>query len=179
MSASRRMVETRPLDMELLISALIAFPDDGRVQSFMAERGVEMSVQKVGVYRRRGENPDSPLHSRFVERRRELAPELEKTLADDMLDLARLSTVAERLAVEETMRVLEAGEAKEPWRVARDLKQVSSQSVEKRLALEGRPEKVVETRSFEELERTLVAMGVLKESEPPPVIESTAEEDED
>ena len=94
--------------------------------------------------------------------RRQLAPRLEQELADGLLDNARLAAAATGLAIERSTQLLESGKCVDPSRVARDLADVQAKSIDKRLALEGRPSQVVETRNASEIIRALEGMKVVK-----------------
>lgn len=107
---------------------------------------------------------------RFEKRRDELAPVVEGRFANDALDNAARASAAIGLAIARTEELLAAGKVADPARVARDLSQVVAQSIDKRLAVQGRPTQITETRDVAEIIRALQAMKVVQ------VVESTAEE---
>lgn len=170
MSQGKTVVETKDVDMELLYAALIAYPKDLDACKFMAEHEYDISEAKMDVYRRRCSNPTTPLFEGFQKRREQLAPRLEAKLADDMLANAMRATNAEAFCIERIEEMLEEGRVQDPSRVARDLSQIRTQAVDKRLALQGRPTQITEHRDVSELVNALVGMKVAE------VVDSTAEE---
>lgn len=100
--------------------------------------------------------------------REQWAPKIEAQLANNFLDNARAASEAEREAIDRSMIMLKLGKAQDPSRMARDLSQVKSQSVDKRLALQGRPTQITERRDIRQIVNKLQQMGAVK------VIESTA-----
>lgn len=161
--ALKRLLDNDTVAMELAIAALIAFQDLGEASAFMEREGYEVSPGKMGAIRNRGMAPGSDFHDRFIERREEVAPRLEAMLAGDLLDNARFATNVERLALETTERLLREGRINDPSRVARDLSQIRTQAIDKRLALQGRPSQIVEKRSPDELVRALEGLGVARQ----------------
>lgn len=113
----------------------------------------------------------------FEKLREEWAPKIEAQLANNLLDNARLAAETERLAIERAHDELTRGVAREPAKIARDLSQVKSQSVDKRLALQGRPTQITERRDVNEIVRALVGMKVVQVAEPLPAIEATSSSD--
>jgi hypothetical protein len=105
---------------------------------------------------------DPAVRERYRQRREELAPQLEGMFANDLLDNMRRATLAVKLAIEKTEDLLKAGKVADPSRVGRDLSQVMAQSVDKRLALQGRPTQLVEDRDVGEILRKLQALGVIE-----------------
>jgi len=152
----KRVLDGDDVAMELVYASLIAFPDLERASRFLAEQGYGCSTAKLAVFRD-GHTPKSEV---FRERRHELAPKLEEALADDLLSEARLSTQVISMALESTQRLLNAGSVGDPARVARDLSQIRTQAVDKKLALQGRPTQISENRSIDELVRALEGLGV-------------------
>jgi hypothetical protein len=168
--SGKSVMENKPLDMELLYSALIAYPDDMDAADFMEEHGYTISSQKVAVYRKRVTHPNSPLHAGFVARRDELAPVLEGQLTHNLLTGTLRASVAVNSAIDRAQKMLDDGRVADPARFARDLQQVVAQGTDKRLAMEGRPTQIVEKRSTDEILRALEAKGVVKQV----AVESTA-----
>ena len=111
---------------------------------------------------------------RFEKLREEWAPRIEASLANDLLGNARLAAETERLAIEAAREELIDGTAKEPSKIARDLSQVKAQSVDKRLALQGRPTDIKENRDISEIVRALVGMNVASIAAPVDVADATA-----
>ncbi|HXJ92638.1 MAG TPA: hypothetical protein VMT20_07120 [Terriglobia bacterium] len=153
------------VSVDMAMTALVAYPDLNDAVEFMAEQGFSISPQNMNAIRNRCIAPGSPVHQKFVDRQKELAPQLEKLYADRLLDQARMSTAVAALAVEQTRERLERGQIQDPSRVARDLQQVASQAVDKRLTLEERPTQIVERRTPDEILAKLEAMGVAKRVE--------------
>jgi len=98
------------------------------------------------------------------EQRRLLAPLKEVTLAHDFLDNSLEGSSVVKLALEKLTKVLEKNEMPVQYlsRVARDVADVQAKAVDKRLAIEGRPSRVVEHRDAAEIIRALEQKRVLK-----------------
>lgn len=111
---------------------------------------------------------------RIEEMREELAPRIEAIRANDMLDNAGLATELERMCMERLQTQLENGQVRDPARVARDLADLKAKNVDKRLAVQGRPTQIVETRKMGEIVKALEGLGVARQV----TVESTAEEEE-
>lgn len=156
----KNVVGTKPVDMELVYGALIAYPKDEDAIAFMEEHGYVVSEAKMAVFRRGSQNVTSPYFEPYQKRREELAPRLEAKLADDMLEAAQRATDVEAFCIEKVQEQLERGEVKDPARVARDLSQVRTQAIDKRLALQGRPTEIKRNRSVDDLVNALVGMKV-------------------
>ena len=92
--------------------------------------------------------------------RERMAPQLEKRLTGGMLDNAIRLQEAERVATERTLELLNENRIADPSRVLRDLAQAKSQTIDKRMSLEGRPQVVTETRNVDELINALVGLRV-------------------
>jgi hypothetical protein len=152
----KRVLDNDAVAMELVFTALVAYPDLESASMFMREQGYEISTAKLAVYR----DGQTPKSEEFRERRKELAPQLEAALADNLLSEATVSTRVIGVALETTMRLLNEGRIADPSRVARDLSQIRTQGIDKRLALQGRPTQITANRSLEEIARALEGMGV-------------------
>ena len=150
---SRGLTHREPLGIEHALSAIACFPRLEDAVQHLEANGYKTTVLQL-------ENMKHAQADRVQEIRQEHAPRLEALLADDMLDNARLAGFAERIALEATIDRLQTGKANDPSRVARDISQVKTQSIDKRLALQGRPSQVIETRDVAELVRALVGLGV-------------------
>jgi hypothetical protein len=158
------------LDIERAIAAMIVCPTLEDAVEALKQQGTQTTVALLEVWRDR----EPGISERYAKRREELAPQLEGIFANDLLDNARRSSLVIQLAIDETKQRLETGTVAEPSRVARDLSQVMSQAVDKRLAIQGRPTQITEHRDVNEILRQLVALGVFKIDD---AIESTAEDD--
>jgi len=108
----------------------------------------------------------------YQQRRQELAPQIEETFAADLLENAAEATAMVKRLIDETGKRLDEGSIEEPARAARELSQVTQQSIDKRLAVQGRPTQIVESRNIAEIIKTLEGKRILE------VIESTAIEEE-
>ena len=147
-----------PVGVELVTSALIAYPDLTQAQQFMEDRGYTVTEAKLKVYRDGLQG--TKYRETFLKRREELAPILESQMADDMLENARYSTQVERFCIEKVQQLLEEGKVADPARAARDMSQIRTQAIDKRLALQGRPTEITQNRSIDELVNALVGMKV-------------------
>jgi hypothetical protein len=156
MGGTRFLSPKNDLDVECVATALVLAPTLEDAVEILAEQGATVTVDTLRVWRDR----DPFVSERYEKRRTELAPQLEPIFANDLLDNARRATLVIRLAIERTKELLEAGEVRDPSRVARDLSQVVAQSIEKRHAIQGRPTQIVEHRDVSEIVRQLVALGV-------------------
>lgn len=112
----------------------------------------------------------------FEKLREEWSGKIEAQLANNFLDNARLAAEVERKALEMSKEQLDKGQVREPSKMARDVSQVKAQSVDKRLALQGRPTNITERRDIGEVVKALVGMKVLKIETPEPVPDATAPE---
>jgi hypothetical protein len=144
------------MDWELALSAVAAHPTLEEAAAYLQEYHGKTCTPAVldGFRKARPE--------RYERVRRQLTPRLEQDLADGLLDNARLAATATSLAIEQTMKLLEAGRCQDPSKVARDLADVQAKSIDKKLALEGRPSQVIETRNTNEIIRRLEGMNVIK-----------------
>lgn len=144
------------LAVERALAAMVAYPDLAQASSYLEEQGYQANVDTLRTMR------DVQFRDRFEKVRESLAPRIEASLANDFLDNARMASEVERLAVERTRQLLGEGKIADPSRVARDLSQVKTQSVDKRLALQGRPTQITEHRDPREIIRALEAMKVVQ-----------------
>ena len=78
------------------------------------------------------------------------------------------------LAIQRTEERLRRNIEADPSRVLRDLSQVRTQAIDKRLALEGRPTQIIEKRSPDEILAKLEALGVVRQVD----VEATSEDDD-
>ena len=103
----------------------------------------------------------------YEELRERIAPFKEKILTHNLMDNALYASEVTRVGMEQLMQKLEAGHIKPEYlsRVARDVADVQAKSIDKKLALEGRPTTIVENRSPQEIIRQLERKGVLKQIE--------------
>lgn len=155
------------LDIEKAFTAMILTGSLADAVDVLREQGfttTEDTLEQLRSHNLRRE--------RYEARRNELAPVLEGMLANDLLDTARLATTVEHLAITKTWELLQTGRITDPSvasKVARDLSQVRTQSIDKRLAIQGRPTQITEHRTMSEILRQLRALKVVE------VIDSTAE----
>jgi hypothetical protein len=167
--------EKEPVAMEFVFGALIAYADDEDAKGFLEEHGYDVSVAKIRVFRNRVQNPTDMQYPAFQKRRAQLAPMLEAEVADDMLSNARRITKVESHCIQQLEEQAKLGEIKDVSRVMRDISQVRTQSIDKRLALQGRPTQITEHRNTDEILAKLESMGVAQKVE----AESTAVEESD
>jgi len=163
MGGMRFLSEKNDVDVQKALTAMVLYDTLEEAVDYLSDEGITTSVEKLEVWR------DRMYAERYQKRREELGPVIEARLATGLLDNATVASDVTRLAIEKTRELLEEGKLKDPSRVARDLSQVATQAVDKRLALQGRPTKIKEDRSFNELLRALQGMNVLK------VVQSDAE----
>jgi hypothetical protein len=93
----------------------------------------------------------------------EHAGQIEDAMVRELRDLVRASGQAERMAVEQTIESLERGGIRpsEVASIAVGMSKVKQSSIDKMLALTGRPQTITEHRSAAEILRALEAKGVL------------------
>lgn len=151
---------------ELAITAVAANDGDlGAAVRDMATAGYEVTEAAMATVARNKS-------TEVAETRQQLAPKLEKLLTADLLDESMRATQVIGMAIQRTEERLVANMVADPSKVARDLAQVRTQGIDKRLALEGRPTSITESRSPDEIVRALEGMGVAKQV----AIEGTAVE---
>ncbi len=169
MSGTRFLSEKNDVDVQKALTAMVMYERLDEAADYLLQEGITTTVEKLEVWR------DRMYAERYEKRREELAPILEARLASGLLDNAGLAADVTRLAITKTRDLLEEGRVADPSRVARDLSQVATQAVDKRLALQGRPTKIVENRDIADIVRALEGMGVVKTDEP--IIDTTAIEE--
>ena len=150
---------------EILTTLALCNGNASEARRQLKEAGLSTTVRTV--MRVRDRHPDL-----YRQRRAELAPVIEEGLAADLLDNAAEATATVRSLIAETRRRLEEGTLDEPARAARELSQVTTQSVDKRLAIQGRPTQITEVRDVAEIIRALEGRGIVS------VIDATAIEEE-
>jgi hypothetical protein len=99
------------------------------------------------------------------EARQALAPRIEQDLNLALLNEAERATRLISMFLDVAEQKLQQGNYADPARAARDISQIRSQGLEKRLAQEGRPTQIIEKRSPEEIRRRLIALGALPRDE--------------
>lgn len=161
----RKVNFKEPLSMQQVLVAVATYPDLKAAKAYMEEQGYMTTTSELEQWRR---NKGDELEKI----REEIAPRLEASLANDMLDVARMAVEAQRIAIERTQERLEKNQVMDPSTVARNLSQLMAQNVEKRLSLQGRPTQITETRNLDEMIRKLESMGVAKTYE----VEAVAED---
>jgi len=152
---------------ELVVAALAA--NDGDIAAAhedMLKAGYEVSEKQLA-------NFANSKSTQVLDARQKMAPRLEELLTADLLDESARSTTIIAMALQRTEERLVANTIADPARVARDISQIRSQGLEKKLALEGRPEKITESRSLDEVTRALEGLGVARQV----AIDATSEEE--
>lgn len=151
---SHMLSEKNETDHQLAMAAMAAYPTLEQASEFLAEQGMTVSPAKLEVHKRL--YPDL-----YEEARRQIAPRLENNLTGNLLDTARVASEAMNVAVIRTRERLDKNMVTDPARTARDLADVIAKSVDKRLALEGRPTRITEHRDVDEIVRSLEAKGII------------------
>lgn len=154
---SRFLSYDNEADQSLALMALAASPTpEEAVEYLAAEYNITCVPSKlVGMAKFRREQ--------YEELRQKIAPLKEKQLANNLLDNAVYASEVTMQAVQQLQAKVDEGRvpAESLSRVARDLADVQAKAVDKRLALEGRPTVITETRSAPEIIRKLEHMGVV------------------
>lgn len=142
--------------MELALAAIAAHPTLQQAADYLLEaHGIRTTAKVLGIHSRH--------HREHLEEIREqVAPRVEAIRANDMLDNMGLATELERMAMELLMERFKKGWIKDPERVIRDLADVKAKNVDKRLAVQGRPTQIVETRKVGEIVKALEGLGVAR-----------------
>ena len=143
-----------PVALEVLNSCLAATDGDvTEAKQMLNEAGYDLSEVQMT-------NKLSSQAVNIAEIRERLAPRIERQMTGDMLDSSVRTLVVLDMAVEQAKVRLETERVVDPAKMARDLAQVIAQMSDKRLALEGRPTSITESRSPDEIVRALEAMKV-------------------
>lgn len=119
------------------------------------QHNLSCSPAKMEVYKRRFPEIEQKV-------REKIEPQLEHKLASACLDTAMLASEVEQLAIRLTYQFLEEGRIADPAKAAREISEVASKNIDRRLTLQGRPTQIHENRRPEEILRRLEKMGVLK-----------------
>lgn len=144
------------LDTEKTLTAMILAPTLEDAVEMLALDGKTTTVEYLRTIER------GPTMREVLEKRRnELAPLIEGELANRLLTVAGRAAAATELAVQKTQEMLDQDKVRDPSRVARDLAQVTAQSIEKRLSIQGRPTQIVEHRDVNEILRGLQKLGIV------------------
>lgn len=146
-------------DMEKATTAIAGFPTLEEAVDYLKGMGHQTTVDALKAFERWA--PE-----RIQKRREELAPDREKRLLTELLTTAEITTRVTNLAIEKTEEQIAAGKCADPAKAARDISQVKTQTLDKYLTLSGRPTKIVQTGSYEDIIRQLVAMKVATVDEP-------------
>jgi hypothetical protein len=162
----RFLDRSNDFDVERAITAMMLSPTLEDAVDVLKLHGIVTTVHHLRVWR----DVDPAIRERYGKRRQELAPQIEGRLANDLLDNAERASAVIGVAIERTQELLDAGKVAEPSRVARDLSQVVAQSIDKRLAIQGRPTQITEHSDVGDIIRKLQAIGVIE------IIDSTAED---
>ncbi|HTA98678.1 MAG TPA: hypothetical protein VK730_13680 [Solirubrobacteraceae bacterium] len=164
---TRFLSEKVDLDVEKAVTAIAAYRTLPEAVDYLASEGITTTESKLKVWR------DTMYADRVRKRREQIAPLIEEKLASDLLGNATLASDVTALAIQKTREMLEDGKIADPSRVARDLSQVGTQAVDKRLALQGRPTQITEHRDVSEIIRALEGMKVVVSSVDSTAIEET------
>lgn len=146
------------LGHELARTAIAAYPTLERAKEYMESQNYNLSMPALETVQRNQVE-------KIAEIRKDLAPQREGRLADDLLSTAEEAQEVTRTAVSKARRLLEEGRVPDPARMARDLQQITTQAVDKRLALQGRPTQITEKRNVDELVRALESLGVAQQAD--------------
>jgi hypothetical protein len=161
-------------DIEQALAAVAFYATLEEAVEYLKTKGYQTTTGVLRDWR------DINYPDRYAEVRALAVQELEEKFVGDLMDGARLADMVSNVAVARALKLLQDGHCKEPARVARDLQQVASQKVEKAMTISGRPSQIVEHRSFDEISRALVALGVARyvdgtaDEEPPELEEGEA-----
>lgn len=146
---------------ELALMALVASPTPEDACAFLqAEHNLTTTPANLKVLARTRAD-------QYEELRERVAPMKEQILTHNLMDNALYASEVTQVAMEQLMKRLEEGKIRPEYlsKVARDIADVQSKAVDKKLSLEGRPTHIVEQRTPDEIIRQLERKGVVKRVE--------------
>ena len=149
-----------PVHQELALMALAASPTPEEACIFLkSEHQIQAKPNHLT-------NMAKYHPEQYEELRGKIVPLKEQVLTHNLLDNALYTSNVTRVAVEQLEIKLQEGRIPAQYlsRVARDLQDLQSKAIEKKLALEGRPQTIHETRTAPEILRKLESMGVINAS---------------
>jgi hypothetical protein len=147
------------MDRELGMMALIASPTpEAACEYLKEEHGLVAKPSSLSAAVRM--RPEQ-----YEELRAKIVPLKEQALTHNLLDNALYASDVTRAAMEQLTKRLEEGRIKPEYlsRVARDVADVQTKAIDKKMTLEGRPNVITETRSAPEIIRALEGMRVIKQ----------------
>jgi hypothetical protein len=100
----------------------------------------------------------------YEELREKIAPVKEKVLTHNLTDNALYASEVTRVTMEQLMERLEEGRVRpqDLAKTARDIADVQAKSIDKKLALEGRPMNITEDRTPTQIINALERLGVMR-----------------
>lgn len=152
----------------------ISYKNDADIEKgLMALAGAQSASEAVAFLKEEFgiTTTEANLHSlarfrpqRYQELREKIAPLKEKTLTANLRDNALYASEVTRLGMEQLQELLENRQVEPQYvsRVARDIADVQAKSIDKMLALEGRPTAIIENRTPAQIMAALERMRVLK-----------------
>lgn len=146
------------------------------VRQLKAQHGIKLDYHSIARWRDR----DPLLYERL---RQELAPRLSSELIGVINENALAASKTERRSIADTERLLDEGRTRDPLvtsTIARNMKQIITQSIDKTRLLEDKPTRITENRSLDEILRQLKAISpdlVIEDVEVIEVAEITEEGD--
>lgn len=153
---SQVISHANPVSSEFALSAIARFPTLLEAKEYLEGLGYEnLSEANLASFKTR-------MPKELAEVQARLAPEIEGEVANSALLIARRATEAESLAMERIIEKLQKDQFADPSTVLRNLSQVKTQNIDKRLALQGRPTTITQNRSTESILKALEAKGVVE-----------------
>ena len=159
MAAKRAVVSRQPSKRKVdeALMAVVVYAGKYTVaHRALAERGIDVSVQTLRNWCLTSHT------SRYQELRDMYAAQLEQQLVGDLRDIAVQSVEVSQLGLERARENLEEKKDPDPARTAMYASNTAKSSIDRMLALSGRPTRIVEDRSLNEILRSLAAKGVLE-----------------
>src|SRR6185312_12479146 len=158
-------------DIDWCLQALVAWSGNAyAAHKWLEENAEGRRVPNINTLRSWGRTKH---WERYEQIREQWGGLRERSIANDMRDVAAAAVDAQMLAVERAKERLEADRDSEPARTAAALAKVGQVSVDKLLSLTGRPTTITENRNVNEILRSLVAKGVLALPDEPAQIEGS------
>jgi hypothetical protein len=137
------------LDTELVLHTMAAYPDDEEAINHLKEHhGLTLTTGHLASLRYQKQ-------SGLQKARESLAVQQERALISDLADNARQAGMIVKLALRETRRQLEAGEIRDPSRVARDAADAQAKAIDKSRLLQQKPTVIVHKADTNERWRLL------------------------
>jgi hypothetical protein len=140
----RRSYTPEQVDTALL-TLILAGRNSGVASRRLAENGIEVNPRTLRSWR------DKVHADRYAELEHQHAPQIEKQMMSQARAIATAANIATLEAIEAARKQVEAGEARDPSTVARNLAVTMGVATDKSLLLDGRPTEIHSSQDVEQL----------------------------